>query len=166
MGTARIGQAREAMNTGRVALTLAGAASLGVGLLHVAMVFVGAPAYRYFGAGERFAQRAESGSFWPPLITLVLAAIFLAWGCFGLSGAGRMPRLPLLRLGLVFIGSVYTLRGVSALFQIAHLVRAPDPVLARNATFSTVSLAIGLLFLFGTVRAWPTLAPRSGTSVS
>jgi hypothetical protein len=154
------------MNRGRIALTLAGVASLGVGVLHVAMVFVGAPAYRYFGAGERFAQRAESGSFWPALITLVLAAIFLAWGCFALSGAGRIRRLPLLRLGLVFIGSVYTLRGVPALFQLVQLARAPDPLLARNTTFSAVSLAIGLLYLIGTVLAWPALGPRTSTSAS
>ena len=136
-------------------LILGGILSFAVALLHVVIIFIGAPAYRYFSAGEDMATAAESGSAFPVLLTLFLAAIFAVWGFYGLSGAGVVRRLPLLKIALILIGAVYTLRGVGIfqqLFQIA--ASSAEATATREIVFSLVSLIIGLAYLFGTISNW------------
>ena len=82
------------------ALKLAGVSSAGVALLHVLILFVGGPAYRYFGAGERMARLAERGYPTPALITAGLTALFIVWAAYAFSGAGLLRPLPLLRPAL------------------------------------------------------------------
>jgi hypothetical protein len=146
---------------GTALLTLAGAGSAFVAGLHAVIIAVGAPAYRYFGAGEEMATQAARGSSVPAIVTAALTAVFALWAAYGFSGAGRTRRLPLLRVGLVIIGAIYTLRGLAAVPEAYWLVagRTP-PVLPRAFVFSLVSLAIGLAYLSGTRRAWSTLGAR------
>jgi hypothetical protein len=136
---------------GRAWLAAGAVASLGIALLHVAIVLVGAPAYAYFGAPD-LAPLAEQGSPVPALLTLTLAALFALWGFYGLSGAGIVGRLPLLGPSLAAIGCVYTLRGLLLLPELAALVRGQGPPM-RVAVFSAVSLAIGLAYLAGLVQS-------------
>lgn len=135
-------------------LKLGGILSLGVALLHIAIIFVGAPAYRYFGAPEGYARAAESGSVSPAMRTLVLVTIFAIWGLYAFSGAGVIRRLPLLRIGLLLIGAIYTLRGVFIFQQIFQALTASDHVEPRKIVFSLVSLIIGFAYLIGTVINW------------
>ncbi|MET0554710.1 MAG: hypothetical protein ABW221_16840 [Vicinamibacteria bacterium] len=130
-------------------------------VLHAAIMVVGAPGYRYFGAGERMARLDEQGAPGPALVTAGLTAVFALWALYAFSGAVWLRRLPLLRTGLVAIGAVYTLRGLAVLPEAYGLVagRTP-PVLPRQLVFSLVSLAIGLAYLVGTGRAWSTLGAR------
>ena len=134
---------------------LAGAASLGVALLHVGIIFYGGPAYRYFGAGERLARLAERGSQEPTFITSVLVVMFSAWAAYAFSGAGVIPRLPYLQTALLLIGLVYAGRGLALVPQIYLWMNdggsAVVPV--RHLWFSAASLAIGVLYLAGTMRA-------------
>ena len=60
----------------KVLFAIGGGLSFAVALLHIAIIFIGAPAYRYFGAGERMAQQAELGSWVPAIVTLVVAVVF------------------------------------------------------------------------------------------
>jgi len=92
------------MFTGNKWLKIGGILSLAVALLHLVIIFIGAPAYRYFGAGEEMAKGAESGSLFPAMMTLVLVAIFAIWGLYAFSGAGMFRQLPLLRIGLLLRG--------------------------------------------------------------
>lgn len=78
------------------------------------IIFVGAPGYRYFGAGEVIARLAEQGSPVPALVTLGVGAVFAVFAVRAFSGAGLVGRLPLLRSGLLVIGAIYTLRGLVA----------------------------------------------------
>lgn len=143
-------------------LLLAGGLSVGVALLHVAVVFAGAPAYRYFGAGERMAFLCERGAPGPALLTIALALLFASWGAYGFSGAGLLPPLPWLRAGLVTIGATYTLRGLVLLPQIVLTLRGAEGAPAgRHLVFSLVSLAIGTTYLLGTWRGWATLPSGS-----
>lgn len=125
-------------------LILGGILSFAVALLHVIIIFIGAPAYRYFGAGEDMATAAESGSAFPALLTLFLVAIFAIWGFYGLSGAGVIRRLPLLKIALILIGAVYTLRGVAVFQQLFQIATSSVEVAPREIVFSLVSLVIGL----------------------
>ena len=65
-------------------------------LLHVVVVLIGPDAHSFFG-GPGLARQAESGSWQPALMTLVLAWLFVVFAAYGLSGAGVIRRLPLLR---------------------------------------------------------------------
>jgi hypothetical protein len=142
------------------ALTIAGVLSALVALLHFAVIFMGAPAYRYLGAGERMAVMAERGSPVPGAITLVLTAMFAVWSAYAFSGAGLIPRLALLRTGLLGIGLIYTLRGFVVFAQVFLLLRTSASVIPiRHVGFSAVSLVIGLCYLIGTWRAWERLTP-------
>jgi hypothetical protein len=142
-------------------LKLGGILSFAVALLHVVVIFVGASAYRYFGAGEEMATVAESGSAFPALLTFVLVAVFAVWGFYGLSGARVIRRLPLLKIALLLIGAIYTLRGVAVfqqLFQIA--ASSAEAAAPRDIVFSSVSLIIGLAYLIGTILNWKSFGER------
>jgi hypothetical protein len=135
-------------------LLLGGLCSFAIALLHLVMIFVGAPAYRYFGAGEDMAQRAASGSVQPALTTLFIVGVFSLWGLYAFSGAGIIRRLPLLRIGLAVITAIYTLRGLAAIIQLILMVSSPESVLFRNLVFSLLSLFIGIVYLIGIVAMW------------
>ncbi|CAN5683409.1 hypothetical protein BH24ACI5_BH24ACI5_00750 [soil metagenome] len=128
---------------------LTGAASL----LHVAIILGGPDWYRFFGAGERMARQAELGSPYPAIITAGIASVLALWTLYGLSGAGVIRQLPLLRLALVLIATVYLLRGV---LGIPVVLLVDDPYtrqLRARMTFMVMSSAIcvglGLCYAIG-----------------
>jgi hypothetical protein len=139
-------------------LKLGGLLSLANALLHVVIIFIGASAYRYFGAGEDMATAAETGSIFPAVLTLILAAMFAIWGLYALSGAGVIRRLPLLKLALILIGILYTLRGVAVFQQLIQIATSSSDVAPREIVFSAVSLFIGLAYLIGTATRWRSLS--------
>ncbi len=140
-------------------LVAAGFCSLLAAALHVAVIIGGPGWYRFFGAGEAMARMAEQRMLTPSLITLGIAAMLAIWGVYALSGAGVMPRLPLLKLVLPVITGIYLLRGLVGLFApFLH----DHAVFAQNSvTFwvwsSVVCLAIGLVHLLGLIGAWSEL---------
>lgn len=144
-------------------MTLAGWLSVAVAALHVVIIFFGAPAYHYFGAGEDMARQAEAGSIVPAAMTLFIAAVFAVFALYAFSGAGRLRRLPLLRTGLVVIAAIYTLRGLGLILELIQFAQGSATVMPRQLVFSAVSLTIGLLYLAGTVLLWPRLRPARKT---
>lgn len=82
-------------------------------LAHLACIVLGAPAYLAMGAGPRMAQLAEAGHWYPPTITVAIAAVLSLWSLYALSGAGVVRRLPLLRTVLAAIGVALLLRSVA-----------------------------------------------------
>jgi putative oxidoreductase len=132
-------------------LLIGGLFSAAIAALHIAVVFVGAPAYRYFGAGEGMARLVESGSLIPPVVTLAIALVFAVWALYGLSGAGLIRRLPLLEAGLLTIGVIYFLRGLLVIPEAMVLLQSGRFVLHRVVVFSLVSLACGILYLAGAI---------------
>lgn len=57
-------------------LRAAGVLSASVALLHLVVIFVGAPAYRYFGAGAEMARLDERGSPMPAVVSAGLTLLF------------------------------------------------------------------------------------------
>jgi hypothetical protein len=135
-------------------LLLAGWLSTAVAALHVVSLFLGAPAYRYFGAGERMARQAEQGSLYPIVVTVAVTVAFAVFALYAFVGAGLALRLPLLRSGLAIITAIYLLRGLVLLPQLALYARGSTNVPFRWLVFSFLSLAIGALYLLGTIRLW------------
>lgn len=89
------------------ALIIGGLLSVAAALLHIGCIIGGPDWYRFFGAGEAMATLAEQGSMTPTPLTLGIAGILAIWAAYAFSGAGLLPRLPLLRTGLVVISAVY-----------------------------------------------------------
>jgi len=86
--------------------------------------------------------------------------VFFVFGIFALSGAGSIRPLPFLRLGLLGIGGIYTIRGLTflpLLFRTVgnqHLSNSVPPAALES---SMVSLFIGLISLAGTISGWKSL---------
>ena len=136
---------------------LAGAALSAIAaVLHLGCIYFGPTWYRFFGAGERMAQLSAAGHITPTLITLGIAAVLTTWSLYALSGAGVIPRLPLIRSGLSVIAGVYLLRGLAG-FVLAAV--APGE---RSVGFwvwsSLICLVIGALYFVGTRQAWSQLS--------
>ena len=125
-------------------------------LLHLGCIVFGASWYRFFGAGERMARLAAAGRIGPAIVTTAIAAVLLLWSLFALSGAGVIPRLPLLRFALCSITGIYLARGLVGL---VFAVAAPG---THGSAFwwwsSAICLGIGTLYLVGTQQAWPSLS--------
>ena len=138
-------------------LIAGGALSAGAAVLHLAVIAGGPAWYRFFGAGEGMARAAERGSPRPAVITLGIATVLAIWAAYAFSGAGLLPRLPLLRAGLLVITAIYLARG-SILFPM--LLMRPRRVDAFLVWSSLIVLVYGGLYAIGTWRAWEDLSPR------
>jgi hypothetical protein len=113
----------------------------------------------YFGAPEELTSS--------PLILLIAgliaAVIFMVFGLYALAGAGYFHSLPILRLGLLGIGSVYTLRGlfvIPVLLIMTGVLQVSDVLPPQALASSLVSLLIGLVYLAGTILGWRELPLR------
>lgn len=106
------------------------------------------------------AQLVAAGKIAPTLITAGIAAVLGIWSFYALSGAGVIPRFPLLRTGLCVITGIYLLRGLAGLVLAAT---APgERSLAFWCWSSVICLAIGTLYLVGTQQAWAELSRNAG----
>jgi hypothetical protein len=136
-------------NRSATSLLLAAAfASFGVALLHIVIMLMGAPGYRYFGAPS-LAVQLEQGSSTPAILCLVVAALVSVCGLHALSGAGRIRPLPLLRTGILIIGITYFLRGLLGVPHLVYELSGRHVAPLRYLVFSAVSGVIGVLYLAG-----------------
>src|SRR5512143_1412281 len=104
------------MDHARNGFLIAGAAlSALAAALHVGCIVFGAPWYRFFGAGERMAQLAVAGSWYPAVVTAAIALMLGTWSLYALSAAGVGPDLPFVRPVLCLITAIYLLRGIAVL---------------------------------------------------
>jgi hypothetical protein len=108
---------------------------------------------RFFGAIERGVVAAEAGSPWPAILGFFFALLWFVAAAYALAGAGVISALPLLKLGLVVITSLYLLRGL-AVVPIARLL----PSRLRFVVWSSALFFIaGALHFFGLVQVWRAL---------
>ncbi len=138
-------------------LIAGGILSAGASLLHLGVIIGGPDWYRFFGAGEGMARMAEQGSWTPTVITLGIASVLAVWSAYAFSGAGLIPRLPLIRTALVLISGVYLLRG---LVLIPALVINRGEVMPFILWSSLIVLVYGITYAVGTWKAWPALRKR------
>jgi hypothetical protein len=134
-------------------LTAAAACSSLVGVLHVVIIALGPKWYRYFGAPSMAAQIEHGVWLLPTVLTLGIAIIFFAWAAYALSGIGFIRRLPLLRTGLIAIGTVFVLRGLLLVPELVGFIQGRLHAL-RFILFSAFSLFAGISYLLGAMRVW------------
>lgn len=127
-------------------------------LLHIAVIIGGPDWYRFFGAGEGMARAAEQGSWVPAATTLGITAVLAIWSAYAFSGAGLIPRLPLIRTGLVTISAVYLARGL-ILFPAVAL--KPELIDAFAVWSSLIVLVYGVAYAVGTWKSWGSLSRKA-----
>ena len=88
-------------------LVLAGVCSFIAALAHLACIAGGPTWYLTMGAGERMAQSAARGHWYPTFVTIVIAGVLSVWGLYALSGAGTIRHLPLLKPVLCAVMAVH-----------------------------------------------------------
>jgi len=120
-------------------------------IFHLSIIIGGPDWYRFFGAGEDMAQMAESGSWFPPILTLGIAAVLLIWALYAYSGAGLTRPLPLLKPALVIISLIYLLRGLAIVPVAIFLPETIDDFLLWS---SLICLIYGLTYAVGTKQIW------------
>jgi hypothetical protein len=140
-------------------LKIAGGLSFAVAIFQAVISF--SPSWSlYFGAPEKLVSNL------PMLYVagLIVAVIFGVFGLYALAGAGTIRPLPLLRLGLVGIGGVYTLRGlvvIPVLLIKAGILQSSAVIPPQASAASLISLFIGVLYLAGTMLGWRELPSRT-----
>jgi len=139
---------------GTQALLIGGLLSAAAAVAHLACIALGAPAYRFLGAGEKMARAAEAGKLQPTLVTLAVTAILFIWAAYALSGAVVIDRLPFAKFVLPAICAVYLGRAVAF-----PLLKPAFP--ENSQTFwlvsSGVCLVVGLVHLYGVISQWSAL---------
>ena len=89
------------------------------------------------------------------------ALVLVIFGLYALSGAGSIRRLPLLRLGLTGISSLFLLRGLFfILTALALLGILKGEILVQGVISDLVFLAAGITFAVGTVLNWKEMQVR------
>ena len=106
------------MKSARPFYRLAASLSFAVAAVHLVIIFIGAPAYRFFDAGEQMARAAEAGSTLPALLTLGITIVLAVFGVYALAGAQDIPRLPFQRFALWAITGIYLLRGAAIFVEL------------------------------------------------
>lgn len=124
-------------------------------IAHLGCIFFGGDWYRFLGAGEQMAKMAEAGHWYPTIVTSIIVAMLSIWSLYALSGAGVILKLPLLRLGLVVISTIFILRGVAF---VAIMPMFPGNSLTFWLVSSGITLTIGLLYAIGTFQSWTKLS--------
>jgi len=152
------------MNKPSFLLILAGILSFGAAIFQAVIAFV--PEWSAaFGAGDALASNA-------PLLLglgLLVALLLVIFGLYGLSGAGVIRRLPLLRLGLLGIGLLYMLVGINFIFQmlmVLGILPATQPVPLYVMLVSFGALAAALTYLIGLATSWNRLSIKPALAVS
>jgi uncharacterized protein YhhL (DUF1145 family) len=133
--------------------------SLLAALLHVGVIIGGPDWYRFFGAGEGMARMAERGLWQPAIMTMGIAAILSIWALYAFAGAGRFPKLPLMRTALVLISAIYLARGL----LIIVILMSPVARTPFNIWSSLIVLIYGVVYAIGTRQAWPTLSQKEAS---
>lgn len=95
------------------------------------------------------------------LVGEAAALVLVIFGLYALSGAGSIRRLPLLRVGLVGISSLYLLRGLFFILSVLIILGVLDGEILIQGEISTlVFLAAGIVYAIGTVVNWSDMQVR------
>ncbi len=137
--------------TPNLALMIGGTLSALAAAAHLGCIVFGAPWYRFFGAGEPMVRLVEAGSSYPAKITAVITLVLLTWAAYAFSGAGLLPKLPLLRPILCAITLVYLLRGF-AFFPL--MPRFPGNSLTFWLVSGAICATIGVAHAIGLRQVW------------
>lgn len=126
------------------ALRIGGWSNLVIAAGHVIGLIWAWSLFGTVGIEHEMRELATKGAALPYIVTLVTAAAFVVFGLYGLSGAGDLRRLPVLRAALVSIAAIFILRGT--LFGGIGAVYDGD---GAQVAFAAIALLVGLCYAYG-----------------
>lgn len=95
------------------------------------------------------------------LVGEAAALVMVIFGLYALSGAGSIRHLPLLRLGLIGISSLYLLRGLFFILTVLVILGVLEGEILIQGVISTlVFLAAGIAYAIGTAMNWRDMQVR------
>lgn len=127
-------------------LLLAAIVAFSTALAHFSCIFFGPECYSAQMAPKFIVESAQQGTIVAPIGAILAAILFIIPGCYALSGAHIIRKLPLLKLGIYTIATLCIIRG---LLPIQLWLRKPDKVTDVVLYVGIVWLVAGLFYLFG-----------------
>jgi hypothetical protein len=94
-------------------------------------------------------QLMTEGSLLIPAMTLGITLLFVVFGLYALSGAGRFRRLPLLKSVILFLGLMLTFRGTAIIISIQNILKYHIYSTWQFPLMSLAALLLGLVTLWG-----------------
>jgi hypothetical protein len=89
------------------------------------------------------------------------ALILVIFGLYALSGAGSIRHLPLLRLGLIGISSLYLLRGLFFILTLLVILGILEgDILFQGVISDLIFLVAGITYAVGTILNWKEMQIR------
>lgn len=130
-----------------VLLLVVGAfAAIATGFAHLSCIFFGPQCYSAQMAPAIIVESAEANTFLAPFAAISICLFFVILGCYALSGAKLIRKLPLLSFGIYSIAIVCIIRGILPLqLWIRHPTKVSDAILLVGIVW----LLVGLCYLFG-----------------
>lgn len=132
--------------SGIVLLAIAAFIAISTAIAHLSCIYFGPQCYAAQMAPQEIVESAKSGTLLAPIGTVIVSAIFIAFGIYALSGAQIIRKLPLLSFGIYTIATLCIIRG---LLPLQLWLRHPNKVSTLVLAVGIVWLIVGLLYLFG-----------------
>ncbi|BDX08545.1 hypothetical protein [Planctobacterium marinum] len=131
---------------GVILLVIAATIAFLTALAHLSCIYFGPQCYEIQMAPPDIVESAWAGTLLAPVGAVVVSIIFAVLGCYALSGAKLMRKLPLLKFGLYSIAVVCIIRGI---LPLQLWLRHPEKVSAAVLLVGLVWLGVGLCYLLG-----------------
>jgi len=131
---------------GRLLLCIAAFTATITAIAHLSCIFLGPQCYAVQMAPEVIVESAQNGTILAPLGTVVVSAIFIAMGCYALSAANIIRKLPWLKPVVYTLAILCIIRGILPLqLWFRHADKVSEPVLYVGIVW----LLVGLCYLLG-----------------
>jgi len=128
------------------AFVIAAVIAVFTALSHLSCIYLGASCYKAQMAPPEIVESAINGTLLAPVGTAFIASLFLLCAAYALSRAGLIRKLPLLNLGVVTIGVLCLVRGLST---VPLSMVYPEMVSTFSMVAGIVWFLTGVLFLLG-----------------
>lgn len=138
----------------KAAFSIASGIALFGAIIHWIAPFIGYDWYAFLGAPRWVLDSVRHQTPAAPVGIVIIGGLMAICGLYSLSGAAVIPRLPLLRTGIVTIALICLARG---LLLLPYLLLVPGTFTAFNVTASAIWFIAGLGFTIGAVRRWQQL---------
>lgn len=133
-------------NYGVVFLLIAALIAITTGIAHLSCIYFGPECYAAQMAPTIIVESAKAETMLAPIAAIFISSLFIVLGCYALSAAKIICKLPFLRFGIYTTAFVCTIRGILPL-QLWY--RYPDKVSDIILYIGLVWLLTGLLYFFG-----------------
>jgi len=131
---------------GVVFLVVAALIAIFTAFAHLSCIYFGPQCYSAQMAPPVIIESAKAGTLLAPIGTIFVSSLFILLGCYALSGAKIIRKLPFLKVAIYGIAFLCIVRGI---LPLQLWLRQPDKVADAVLYVGLVWLLTGLLYMFG-----------------